>query len=238
MLLDVGVHFTDMMEYLLGEIETVYAKTRLYEPIRKNPADSGGTAGLNPGGVYRRWQKEMPAEFEVTAEDAAYATLIFKNGAVGQYIEDHAGRGQSVWSRQIYGSRGSMDLPGDRSGGNITLHIDGEAPISDEKILELVPNFHLDAVTTDLWGGDRLWRYEFPFPETDRKIIAIEYGDFAQAISGEHPVEVDAEQGTRSVAVSYGILELGETGHLVTIDDVLAEQVNDYQREINEGLGI
>ena len=93
-LLDVGVHHSDMMEYLLGDIETVYAKTRLHEPIRKNPAAGGGKAGSNPGGVYGRWQVKMPAEFEATAEDAAYATLTFKNGAVGQYIEDHAGRGQ------------------------------------------------------------------------------------------------------------------------------------------------
>ena len=87
-----------------------------------------------------------------------------------------------------------MSLPGDRSGGNIILNIDGESPIDDEKILEYVPDFRLDAVTSDLWGEDRLWRYEFPFPEIDRKIIAIEYGDFAQAIAGEHPVEVDAAQ--------------------------------------------
>ena len=237
-LLDVGVHYTDMMEYLLGEIDTVYAKTRLYEPIRKNPVAGGGTAGSNPAGIYGRWQKEMPAEFEATAEDAAYGTLTFKNGVVGQYIEEHAGRGQGTWSRQIYGSCGSMVLPGDRSGGNITLHVDGEAPITDEKILNLVPDFHLDAITTDLWNGDRLWRYDFPFPETDRKIIAIEYGDFAEAISGAHPVEVDAEQGTRSVAVSYGILESGQTGRIITIDEMLAEQIDDYQREINEGLGI
>ena len=27
--------------------------------------------------------REMPAEFEATAEDAAYATLTFRNGTVG-----------------------------------------------------------------------------------------------------------------------------------------------------------
>jgi predicted dehydrogenase len=237
-LLDVGVHYTDMMEYLLGEIETVYAKTRLYEPFRKNPTAGGAEGGANPGGVYGRWQKEMPAEFEATAEDAAYATLTFKNGVVGQYIEDHAAHGGGFWSRQIHGSLGSMTLPSDRSGGTITLHIAGQDPIDDEKILALVPDFHLDAVTTDLFGGNRLWRYEFPFPETDAKIIAIEYGEFAQAIAEGRAVEVGADQGTRSVAVSYAILESGELGHPVTVDELLAEQVNVYQQEINESLGI
>ena len=237
-LLDVGVHYADMMEYLLGEIETVYAKTRLYERIRKNPAAGGGAAGSNPAGVYGRWQREMPAAFEATAEDAAYATLVFKNGVVGQYIEDHAGHGQGVWTRQIHGCRGSLTLPGDRSGRAISAHIEGEGAIEGEGVLDLVPDFRLDAVTAGLFGGDRVGHYAFPFEETDRKLIAIEYADFAAAIFGESPVEVDAEQGTRSVAVSYAMLESGETGLPVAVDDVLAERVDVYQREINEGLGI
>ena len=36
-LLDVGVHFADIMEYFLGEADTAYAQTRLHEPIRKKP---------------------------------------------------------------------------------------------------------------------------------------------------------------------------------------------------------
>ena len=238
LLLDVGVHFTDMMEYLQGEIETVYAKTKLHERIRKNPAAKGGTPESNPSRVYEQWQKKMPAEFEASAEDAAYATLTFKNGVVGQYIEDHAGYGQSLWTRRIHGSRGSMVLPQDRSGGTITLHIEGEGVISGEQVPDLVPDFHLDAITAGLFGGDRLWQYQFPFPETDRKNIAIEYGNFAASILGKADVEVDAEQGARSVAVSYAMLESNVIGRPVTVDEVMSEQTDSYQQEINESLGI
>ena len=238
LLLDVGVHFTDMMEYLLGEIETVYAKTKLHERLRKNPAADGGTPESNPSRVYEQWQKQMPAEFEASAEDAAYATLTFKNGVVGQYIEDHAGYGQSLWTRRIHGSHGSMVLPQDRSGGTITLKIEGDDVISDERVLEFLPGFHLDPITASLFGGNRLWRYQFPFPETDRKNIAIEYGNFAASILGKGDVEVDAEQGARSVAVSYAMLESNVIGRPVTVDEVLSEQVNSYQQEINESLGI
>ena len=244
-LLDVGVHYTDMMEYLLGQIDTVYAQTRLPDPIRKNPAARGGEPGTNPAGVYARWQKEMPAEFEATAEDAVYATLTFRNGAVGQYIEDHAGHGQELWARQIYGSAGSMALPVDRSGGSIRLRRDAEGQpgtrsdeISDSRLLDLVPDFRLDTLTAKLFGGERLSGYTFPFAETDRKLLAIEYADFAAAIRGEHPVEVGAEQGTRSVAVVYALLESGMRGRAVTVAEVMAEQVEDYQRSINESLGI
>jgi predicted dehydrogenase len=237
LILDVGVHYTDMMEYLLGEIETVYAQTRLYEPIRKNPAALGEANASNPAGVYGKWQKDMPAEFEATAEDAAYATLAFKSGAVAQYIEDHAAHGEGGWKRQIHGSRGSMDLPNDRSGRTITLNLGGEV-IDDGRILDLAPDFRLNDVTAALFNGDRLWRYDFPFPETDRKLIAVEYGEFASAILDGGEIEVDVRQGARSVAVSYAILESGQSGRMVTTDEVLSEQVDAYQREINDGLGI
>ena len=235
-LLDVGVHYTDMMEYLLGEVASVYAQTRLHERIRKNPM-AGAPASASTGGVYERWQREMPSEFEATAEDAAYATLLFKNGVVGQYIEDHAGHGQGMWRRMIFGSAGSLELPGDRSGGSIMLKLDSAESVDDERILDLVPNFRLDSVTATLFGGEQLWHYNFPFPETDRKIIAIEYADFATAIQHGSTPEVDAYQGTRAVALSYAILESGALGRLVTLDEMMSEQVDAYQREINESLG-
>lgn len=236
-LLDVGVHFTDMMEYFLGEIETVYAQTRLHEPVRRNPVAEGKPPTANPSGVYARWQKEMPAQFEATAEDAAYVTLTFKSGAVGHYLEDHAGHGESLWNRQIYGSAGSMNLPNDRSGGTISLNLKGQA-VSGEKVLELVPDFQLDDVTTALFGANRLWRYGLPFAQTDRKIIAIEYADFAAAITTGQPVEVGVDQGARSVAASYAILESGRSGQPLKVESVLNETVNDYQRDIDEGLGL
>ena len=92
-------------------------------------------------------------------------------------------------------------------------------------------------VTAKLFGGERLWRYNFPFPETDRKIIAIEYADFATAIQHGSVPEVDAYQGTRAVALSYAILESGALGRLVTMDEMMNEQVDAYQKEINESLG-
>jgi predicted dehydrogenase len=180
----------------------------------------------------------MPATFEATAEDAVYATLLFKQGVVGQYIEDHAGHGPDLWSRQIYGSTGSMSLPMDRSGGKIMLHREGQDDVQGAALLDLVPDFRLDPVTASLFGGERLAEYSFSFPETDRKLLAIEYADFAQAIRGEHPPEVSAEQGTRSVAVSYAMLESGVLGRAVTVEEVLAEQFGSYQQSIDEGMGI
>lgn len=237
-LLDVGVHFADILEFYLGPVHSVYAQSRLHEPIRYNPAAGpAGRSSSNPAGVYGKWQKQMPAEFEATAEDASYATVLFESGAVAQYIEDHAGHGQGMWTRQIHGSEGSLELPSDRSGQLITLHKDGES-ICDASLLDLAPDFHLEPVTAALFGGGRLWGYQFPFPETDRKLLAVEYGELGLAIEDGGPIEVDATQGTRSVALSYAMLESSEAGRALTMEEVLAEKVNAYQLEIDEELGL
>jgi predicted dehydrogenase len=236
-LLDVGVHYADMMEYFLGEITSVYAQMRLHEPIRHNPAGEGKEPTSNPAGVYGKWQRQMPARFEATADDAVYATINFASGAVCQYIEDHAMHGQGLWSRQIHGSKGSFDLPNDRTGRPIRMTANGET-VDDGRLLDLVPDFRLDEATSALFGGDRLWRYDFPFEQTDRKLLAVEYAEFGEAIAGQHPAEVDIEQGSRSVAVSYALMESGQSGQIVNVADVLAEKIGDYQASINTSLGI
>ena len=241
LLLDVGVHFSDIMEYFLGDITTVFAQTRLHEKTRINAMagqDPNAVGRKSPAGVYERWQKDMPGEFEATAEDAAYATLLFASGASAQYLEEHATHGRSFWHRAIYGSQASLDLPNDRSGGSITLTWSDGATVNDEAILDLVPDFNLDKATAALFGVSRLWRYEYPFVETDRKLIAIEYADFADAVEDRRPPEVDGRMGARSVAVSYAILESGVVNQAVQVDDVLEDRVHEYQEEINQSLGI
>jgi predicted dehydrogenase len=239
-LLDVGVHFADIMEYYLGPATHIYAQTRLHEAIRHNPVAEGAKASA-PNPIYERFQRQMPARFTATAEDACYATITFANGAVAQYIEEHASHGKGFWQREIHGSQGSMDLPNDRSGQVIRLHLAGEEGkqvIDDGRLLDFVPDFRLDEATATLFGGERLWRYEFPFEQIDRKLLAVEYADLAGAILGEHPAEVDIVQGTRSVGVSYAILESGVVGRVVTMEEILNLELEEYQKEINDSLDL
>jgi predicted dehydrogenase len=216
-LLDVGVHNAYVTEYLMGEVESVYAKTRLHEKIRRNRDGE---------------------EIEADAEDAVYATLLFSSGAAGQYIEDHAAHGQGLRQRIIYGSEGSMHLPGDRSGQPIALDLDGKGHVSNERILDFIPDFRLDRITASLFGGERIWRYDLPFPEIDRKLLAIEYADFAESILKGRPTEVDLVAAVRSVALPYAMLESSKIGRAVTMKEVMNEEVAAYQDEINRSIGL
>ncbi len=238
-LLDVGVHFTDILEYYLGRATVVFGQTRLHETVRRNPAagkDDDMTS--NPAGIYGRWQKVMPATFKPTAEDASYGTIAFESGVVAQFVEDHAAHGRGFFQRRLYGSRGSLELPNDRSGSPVRVHLSGGETVADAAVLELVPDFALEPATAALFGGDRLWRYGLPFVEIDPRIIAIEYAEFGRAIAEGEAVEVDLQQGMRSVALAYALLESNAVGRAVALDEVLAGAVDTYQRDIDIGLGL
>ncbi len=236
-LLDVGVHFTDILEYYLGPAVTAFGQIRLHEPVRRNPAagkDDDMTS--NPAGIYGRWQKVMPPTFEPTAEDASYGTITFQNGAVAQFVEDHAAHGQGMFQRLLFGSRGSMVLPNDRSGQPVTVHLDDGTTLEGDDVLDLVPDFALEEATAALFGGARLGSYALPFTAIDPKIIAIEYAELGRAILDAAPVEVDINQGMRSVALVYALMESSTVGRAVTLDEVMQGEIDAYQREINEGL--
>ena len=236
-LLDVGVHFADILEYYLGPAQTVYGQARLHEPRRRNPAagkDDDMTS--NPAGIYGRWQKNMPAVFEPTAEDAAYGTVTFRNGAVAQFAEDHAAHGQGFFQRVLFGSQGSLTLPNDRSGQAVTVHLADGQSVAGEAALELVPDFRLEPATAALFGGERLGRYDLPFTEIDPRIIASEHAEFGRAIVHGDAVEVDIEQGLRSVALAYAYLESQALGRAVSLDEVMSGAASAYQADIDAGL--
>lgn len=216
-LLDVGVHNAYVTEYLMGEIDSVYAEARLHESVRKN---------------------KEGIEIEADAEDAVYAIFLFRNGTIGQYIEDHAGHGKGLRQRVIYGSKGSLHLPRDRSGNPVTLKVNGQESISDERILDFIPDFYLDKVTAALFGGERIWHYELSFPEIDRKLLAVEYANFAESILKDQPLEVKPKQTARSVGLIYAMLESSQLGRVVTMEEVMKEEVSVYQDKINKSIGL
>ena len=82
----------------------------------------------------------------------------------------------------------------------------------------------LEPITAALFGGDRLWGYDFPFPVTDRKLLAVEYGELGLAIEDGGSIEVDPTQGTRSVALSYAMLESSVAGRALSLEDVLCRE--------------
>ncbi|WP_420113132.1 Gfo/Idh/MocA family protein [Pseudactinotalea sp.] len=238
-LFDAGTHYTDMMEYYLGPVTSVYAQMRLFEKTRYNPAATGGAPASNPGGVYGQSQAAMPAQFEATAEDALYAMANFASGAIGQYAENRAEHGRTSWARSVHGSAGAVEIPKDRSGEPLVLTLESTRTYTGAEILPLVPDFQLDDVTAALFGGPQATAYGKDFETVDRLLLAVEYAEFGQAIDSRSKPEVGLEEGLRAIALCYAMMESGAAGGtIVTVDDVLNGTVREYQRSIDAAIGI
>ncbi len=228
--LDMGVHHLDVAQYLLGDVAETYGKIKLYEKIRRK--------GESFMPFYARWQSEIPAEIEATAEDGLFSVLSFESGMFATYAAFYAGHGEGFGREVIYGSKGSMRLAGARSGVPPTLKLDDKGEITGAALLDLVPDFHLDAITTALFGGDRLGSYSLPGGAADRKLLAIELYELADCILNGKAPEVDGFVGRSAMAAVYAICESSVLNRPVTVAEIEAEQTGAYEAEINSYLHI
>lgn len=226
-LVDAGVHTSDVMQYTLGPAREVYADTRLWERIRYRGAR------LGVAHFYERWYSEVPDQIQATAEDSLVSVIRFENGAVGQWTYFVAAHGRGFAQSVIYGSQGSLHAPGARNGRPVTLHLDDRGEVTGDAVLDLVPDFHLDPTTARLFGGERLGSYGFSFPEADRKLVAVEYQEFGECILNGKAPEVDGFTGRKALALVSAALESGVLNRPVTLEEIESEKTGVYEAEIN-----
>ncbi|MBI3972059.1 MAG: Gfo/Idh/MocA family oxidoreductase [Chloroflexi bacterium] len=235
-LLDIGVHNVDLMLYEFGPVEQVFAQVALFDRIRRR-----SHAPTNTSAFYAATTLGMPEQIEADVEDTAFATLRFRNGALGQWTVSHSGHGQGFGKKALYGSRGSLEPGGARSGRGHRLYLDGRREaLTDAELLALVPDFALDEWTARLFGGARLTRYELDYPAIDRKITATVLLDFARAITSGQPPEVGGAEARHAIAVVNALFESTRLNRPVAIADIEANrpEVSGWQRELDEDLGL
>ena len=211
---DMGIHYADLLEYFLGPIDTVVGMNAVVDNRRR---DAEG-----------QWHL-------ADAEDLTAGVVRFASGSIGNLLLNLAGRGLNHTARVIYGTAGALSIPNDRSGLPLQLSLrrDGiDVLVSAEEQLQLVPDFALDAATAALFGGDRLASYDLPWAEIDANLLAIELDDFAGAILTGRAPEVDGEAGQRSLAIVYGFLESERLGRIISVDEMLSGQAVAYQETL------
>jgi len=212
-LLDVGIHAAYMLESLMGPVETVAGEAQLVHFARAGKEYDGTEVTVN-----------------VDAEDACTAALTFAGGAQGHLTLSFASPGQTQSQRTIFGTAGTLALPGDRTGAPVLVYRESKQ-LPGDSLPELVPSYHLNDVETKLFG-ERPMEYSFHFTETDRKLLAAELHSFARAVRREAQPEADGRQGLRALAVIQAIMESAHAGRKVSVAEVLDGSLHAYQDRI------
>lgn len=238
--LDAGVHNADMLLYLLGGVNTVFAETAINESERTLRPMTEVAPVLAEMYNHRKEDGYEDGDLvEQTAVDTAFGVIRFKSGAIGQLLMTDTSHGQSLGVSTISGSKGTMYRPASRSGQSPRIVRNDGTEITGDALLDLVPDFKLDDTTSTLWNGARrISSYEMDFREIDSKILAYEYLDMvAAAESGGQP-EVGPQEGMDALALAYALMESGLSGKPVTVEDVAEGRASEFQDEIDVEMGI
>ena len=238
-IIEQGVHEADLLIYFMGDIQSLSAQTGLFAPMRVREGMSGQIAQFYSHRVEDAFANQETVEID--QEDTAIGLLKFASGAIGQLTITNASIGYGAGINTIHGTSGTMQMPPTRTGIPATIHLESASePLDQQQMLDLVPDWELDDVTAKFFGGaTRMGSYDVGFEAIDRILVAIEMQELASAIeSNDRNVEVDAEVGMKALAVSYGLLESGNSGQPVSLADIMDGSVAEYQSEIDREAGI
>lgn len=179
---------------------------------------SAYTAILEPERFDRDQFGAVTGRVRNEVEDAFFANLKFANGAIGTTVGGWGGHGAGSGfgkGATIYGSKGSLQ------GDEVTL------------------DSGLRGGAVDLYTkGAESEARQTHFPAGIRDAFALEMLDFMNAIAAGTPMEASGEEGLLDLATSYAVLESAATNRPVTVDEVLAGQVDAYQAEIDAHYGL
>lgn len=226
-LLDMGVHYTDLIRYQLGEVREVYSDARLIEPERVKPESLN-----SPYEFYRIRHDAMDPTVPATAEDSSSAIFRMESGASLNWMVQMAGP-VSFGRQLIWGDGGAIEGFGNRGGRIRLLHQDGTT-VEQEDLIAEHTDFEIEPLAdhffpTKVTVGD---------DAVDWKILALEYHELSEAILDGRKLEVDGNEGTRDVAVAHALCESAVAGRAVTLEEMMGMEVYEYQRDIDQALNI
>ena len=217
-LLDVAIHTAYEIEALVGEVETIAGQAQLVQTDRCGKEYDGTEVAV-----------------EADAEDCFSAVLGLANGCRGQWTGHFASPGETMFKRLVVGSEGTLSCPSSRSGRPVEVRRGEELLTGDTLLAELL-DYSLNPIETALFG-ERPSSYQLEPVVTDRKLIAAELHDFAEAVRTDRAPESDGRTGLRAVGLIYGVLESSLAGRTVAVAEVLDGSLHAYEDRVEAARG-
>ncbi len=208
MVMDSGAHYCDTLRYLFGDPSTVYARVCQFEDLRVT----------KDGAIAQNEQ-----------EDTWVATINFKSGVIGLWTCTWAAVGHDFHHVVYYGSEGCLLDNGDIFHGPF----DGAEVILKDGTRHTMQDL-MEAYMASL--SDEEKARLFPHNFTDG--VVLECYDFVDAIENNRPPELDAEVGLRAKSICEAIYESNACGQAVEYEEVVAGNIEVYQKPINERWGL
>ena len=219
LLMDGGIHMMDVMRYIFGEVDHVYAEVRQVE---------------------NRFANHETGKRRSESEDTWVAVITFENGVIGTWSWTVAAPGADHLNMTFYGSDGLICYDGDDTYPATFKDVFHPFMIKERGYVQKVDGSRFKITELGEMYCDTLSVPEierlFPFGIEDS--YALEVYDFIDSIMTGRSPEVDGRSGLQSKAIAIALYESGYSGESVKIADVLDGHINGYQHEIDEYWGL
>ena len=226
LLLDLAVHFTDLVRYQLGDIEEVHGQVSLAMPVRTRPR-----GGDSPYEFYRRRLEAMEEEVRATAEDSSMATLRMANGAMVSWVVGLGGHG-GCRRRGASSATGAPSRASAAAAGGPFCRRRARRRRGHEQLVAEAEGFELEPLAAHFFPDG------VATADVDWKLLALEYFELGEAILHGRDIEVDGAEGMKAVAAVYAIFESSRLGRAVAMSEVESAEVYEYQAGIDAALNL
>jgi len=212
-IIDVGVHMTDMLLYCFGPIRRVTAQCALLSGI---PYADGRVPSV---------------------EDAANIVLEFESGLKATWTQASSLAGEPVHRNAYYGTGGSVVADGFYPTGPRFTRWDRHGEMATA---ELVTAYLAGVGPQEQQRAFPSWVCPDPVKPVSGDVgIEIELADFLDCVRTRRAPEVAGQEGFAAQAVAAAILESSEAGgQPLLVEDVAAGRVSAYQDGIDAHLGL
>jgi len=159
-------------------------------------------------------EQGRPTRVECDAEDTVYSSFETANAVTGEMMASWAGRGGATVlgaGDVFYASKGRV------TGEEVTLE-DG----STVAVASLYDQYCEPARKAK----------DFPLGLTDT--FALAQYEWLDAVRNRRAPETSGRDALRNLACAFAVLESAQVGRRVTIDEVVAGQLREYQRAVDE----
>jgi predicted dehydrogenase len=180
--------------------------------------------GAEPLQVYSVVETLMPVKkgVKVAIDDMVMAVFQYENEAYVQWHWNSVAPGEHTpYTRVIYGSKGRITSE--------SLQIQKE---------DSVEKYQLATIEGKMMESLKPEEIERWFPKGASDGFTIELYDFYDSVVNKRKPEVDGWEGYKDLSIIFGLYESAALGEPVKIRDVQGLKVEEYQKEINEKLGL
>jgi predicted dehydrogenase len=165
-----------------------------------------------------RNEETLQDPVRVDVEDSIMAVLTFHGGALGEWSSTSAAPGEGFSRHGVYGDEGSLIFGGG-------LQTRDECLTMKQLVRKYMAS--LSAQEKERW---------FPGGVTDT--VATELEEFFRAVRGGPQVEITGMEGYKDQAICEAVYESHALGAAVRVADIEALKLENYQRDLNQALGI